>query len=313
MSNVPNISEFVNQKPSPSNRSGSHLNEVAEAAKRYVQARVETGVVPEDAAKAANYSLKQLNRIFSLYTGMTLAEYVRWSKLAKALFEVRHGDAPLIDIALKYGYQTQEGFTRAFKDHFAVTPGDYRKSRHPITAKNWHVNELIHQEAHATSHKGPFTLGCVDNWLITKPERLWIPLRTNVEGLPAHEFYDLCGKEGVIGKASFFPDAVGVGGAYFSLTSNCLLSFGVEVEAGYPQSLIDGHEVVRIPQSQYVVFNYPKYSIEDHGDAIRSTWGTQKDYDIAAHGLKWDFDGAPVLEEDHGETGYTLWFPACDA
>lgn len=289
------------------------LSEVAEAAKKYIKLNIEAGVSPEDTAKAANYSLRQLNRIFSLYTGLTLGEYIRWSKLSKAFFEVKHSETPIIEIAFKYDYETQESFTRAFKENFAVTPGDYRKTKQSITAKNWHVNEFIHQEAHNTLNEGLFTRGHVDNWIIIKPERLWVSIRKNTENLPAYKFYDLCGEEGVMKKASSFPNVVGMGGAYFSMKKNCQLSFGVEVETDYPKDLIGEYEVTRIPQSKYVVFNYPKYSIDKHGDAIRSTWGAQSDYAIKAQGLRWDFDNAPVFEDDDNEIGYILWFPACDA
>ena len=113
-------------------------------------------------------------------------------------------------------------------------------------------------------------------------------------------------------KLRALPNVVGKGGAYFSMQKNCLLSFGVEVEMDYPQELIGEYEVTRIQQSKYVVFNYLKYPIDKHGDAIRSTWGAQQDYDIEAQGLSWDFEHAPVFEDDDEEMGYILWFPACD-
>ena len=110
-------------------------------------------------------------------------------------------------------------------------------------------------------------------------------------------------------KAGAFPYIAGIGGAYFNMKTECALTFGVEVEADYPRDLLYGHEVTRIPQSAYMVFNFPKYSAENHGDAVRSAWGAQRDYDINAQGCRWDFENAPVFENDDYETGYTLWFP----
>lgn len=80
-------------------------NENVEIAKKYIEKNIKNGVSPEETAKMLNYSLRQLNRIFSFTTGLTLAEYIRWSKLAKAFFEVKNSDTSLIDIALKYGYE----------------------------------------------------------------------------------------------------------------------------------------------------------------------------------------------------------------
>jgi len=122
--------------------------DIAESVKKYIERNIEQGVSPSDTAKAANYSLKQLNRIFFMVTGLTIGEYIRWNKLAKALFELKHSDASIISIALKYGYDSQEAFTRAFKENFSVTPGEYKKMKSGFTAKNWHINQFIHQTAH---------------------------------------------------------------------------------------------------------------------------------------------------------------------
>ena len=122
--------------------------EVAESIKKYIERNIEQGVSPDNAAKVANYSLKQLNRIFFMVTGLTIGEYIRWNKLAKALFELKHNDASIINIAMKYGYDSQEAFTRAFKENFDVPPGEYKKAKGKFTAKNWHVNQFIHQTAH---------------------------------------------------------------------------------------------------------------------------------------------------------------------
>lgn len=288
-------------------------NEITDMVKKYIYENIDENVSPTDTADAVNYSTRKLNRIFFLVTGLTLGEYIRWSKLAKAFFEVKHGGTPLIDICLKYGYETQGDFTRAFKDNFAVTPGDYRKTKQSITAKNWHVNEFIHQEAHNASSEGLFTRGHVEHWIVAKPERLWVSIRKNTENLPSYKFYNLCDKEGIIKKAEAFSNTVLVGGAYLPSKYNRLLSFGVEVETDYPPNLIGEYEVICILQSKFVVFNYPKYSIEKHGDAIRSTWGAQYNFDIKAKGLKWDVSNVPVFEIDNDEIGYALWFPARDA
>ncbi|MDR2579643.1 MAG: WYL domain-containing protein [Fibromonadaceae bacterium] len=122
--------------------------EVAESIKKYIERNIEHGVSPDKAAKVANYSLKQLNRIFFMVTGLTISEYIRWNRLAKALFELKHNDASIINIALKYGYESQEAFTRAFKENFNVPPGECRKPKREFSAKNWHVNQFIHQTAH---------------------------------------------------------------------------------------------------------------------------------------------------------------------
>ena len=245
-------------------------------------------------------------------TGITIGEYIRWNKLVKSLFELKYTDNSLIDIALKYGYESQESYMRAFKNSFSLNPGEYRKTKQQVTAKNWHINQLIHQSAHHTLDKGLCRRGNVDSWIIVKPDRIWAFARRNTEKLPAGEFYNTCVREGVMSKTGALTNVISIGGAYFPSDDNSGLRFGAEVAEDYPAELLYEFEIIQIPQSKYVVFNYPKYPIENHGDAICSTWNAEKDYNIAAQGMKWTFGELPVFEDDDEETGYTLYFPAAD-
>ena len=286
--------------------------EIVEAAKKYVESNIEYAISPDDVAKEIKYSLRQLNRIFSMSTGITVSEYIRWNKLAKSLFDLKYSDTPVIDIALKYGYESQEGYMRAFKDNFSLNPGEYRKTKMQITAKNWHINQFIHQSAHNVLDEGLCRRGNVDNWIIVKPDRIWVSARRNTTNLPSGEFYNVCEREGVMVKTGALSNFISIGGAYFPSNNNSGLCFGAELRDDFSLELLNEFEIIYVPQSKYVVFNYPKYSIENHGDAIYSTWKAQKDYDIAAQGLKWTFGKMPIFEIDDEETGYTLFFPASD-
>ncbi len=61
-------------------------------------------------------------RAFSLLTGMTVGEYIRNRRLSLAGQELILSDVKIIDIALKYGYETPESFTKAFIRFHGVTP-----------------------------------------------------------------------------------------------------------------------------------------------------------------------------------------------
>ena len=69
----------------------------------------------------------QFGRIFSFTLEMTLPEYVRRRRLTLAAQEIRAGKGKIIDIALKYGYESHAAFTRAFKAHHGVSPEKARK------------------------------------------------------------------------------------------------------------------------------------------------------------------------------------------
>jgi AraC-like DNA-binding protein len=319
--------------------------EVAESVKKYIECNVERNINLDDAAKAANYSLKQLNRIFSMATGLTLGEYVRSYKLIQALFELKYSAMPIIDIAFKYGYESQEAFTRAFKDVFSVTPGDYRKRKSEIVGKNGHIRKFIHDKEHEYYYrKGIYSRENIESWIITKPNRIWASARRNTENFSVGKFYAACNHENAMQKAAAISDAIMIGGAYLPTEifnrekyqsylqakiddnkSNGWkwfrkweLSFGVELEENYPLDSLQDFEILHIPSSQYMVFHHAKYGsacielAEKQDSVMKSAWNAQKDYDIATDGLKWAFDTIPYFEEDSKETGYTLWFPVCE-
>lgn len=77
-------------------------------------------------AKLACCSEFHFYRLFSLISGISLGEYIRHRRLTKAAFEVQTSNIKVIDLALKYGYESPEAFTRAFQKVHGVTPTSAR-------------------------------------------------------------------------------------------------------------------------------------------------------------------------------------------
>ena len=67
----------------------------------------------EDVSKAAYSSLSHFHRIFAFMAGHTMKAYIRKRRLSAAGHELICTDRNVLDIALKYRYQTHETFTRA--------------------------------------------------------------------------------------------------------------------------------------------------------------------------------------------------------
>ena len=66
---------------------------------------------------------------------MQFRDYLRLRKLAFALKEVRDSDKSFLDIALDYGFSSNEAFTRAFKGTYGMTPSEYRKKPKPVVLR----------------------------------------------------------------------------------------------------------------------------------------------------------------------------------
>lgn len=80
-------------------------------------------------AREMGLSSFYFQRIFSILCGMPPGEYLRCRRLALAGQELLNGEGKVIDLAMKYGYDTPEGFTRAFTRFHGATPSAVRKHR----------------------------------------------------------------------------------------------------------------------------------------------------------------------------------------
>ena len=77
-------------------------------------------------SKIAGVSEYHFRKMFSYISGMTLSSYIRKRRLSKASFDLMQRNIKIIDIAIKYGYDSADGFTRAFKEWFGVNPSDIK-------------------------------------------------------------------------------------------------------------------------------------------------------------------------------------------
>lgn len=95
----------------------------------YIEANLLKKLNSKEVAKQANTSPYHFQRTFAILTDMTLGEYIRRRRLTGAAIELGNNDEKIIDIALKYGYETPEAFTKAFKKQHHISPSEVKKYR----------------------------------------------------------------------------------------------------------------------------------------------------------------------------------------
>lgn len=81
-----------------------------------------------DAAKKLGISDYHLKRTFIFVAGISLSEYIKTRRLVLANEELA-GGAPVTDVAFKYGYNSVEGFSRAFKSFSGYLPSQVQKNK----------------------------------------------------------------------------------------------------------------------------------------------------------------------------------------
>ncbi len=93
----------------------------------YIEANITEELSMENISKQAFVSPFYFQKGFSMLCGFTVGEYIRQRRLTLAGSELVSTDERIIDIALKYGYDSPDSFTKAFIRFHGVTPTAVRK------------------------------------------------------------------------------------------------------------------------------------------------------------------------------------------
>lgn len=88
----------------------------------YVESNLANEIDMYTVAQMACCSSYNFQKMFSFITGISLAEYIRHRRLTLAALEINNSDVKIIDVALKYGYESPVSFTRAFQTMHGITP-----------------------------------------------------------------------------------------------------------------------------------------------------------------------------------------------
>ena len=205
------------------------------------------------AAKEACSSPFNFQRVFALLCGYTLGDYVRMRRLALAGEELLSTDAKVIDVALKYGYDSPESFSRAFARFHGVSPSAVRKGAAIHSFSRICVKLIL-------------TGGSIMEYRIEKKQAAKIICRRREFTKPGDdytnreipEFWNECGRDGSIQKlCGYIKDSA----QFKGLLGVC---FSTEMtDSGFPYGIgaeYDGEsdpqdfEIVEIPAYTYAVF-----------------------------------------------------------
>ncbi len=102
---------------------------IVNKATNYIEDNITEDIKLDDIAKECNVSYYYFTKIFTMITGYGLKEYIRNRRITLASYEVSYTNKRIIDIALSYGYSTNESFTRAFKKVHGINPSEARKNK----------------------------------------------------------------------------------------------------------------------------------------------------------------------------------------
>jgi AraC family transcriptional regulator len=202
-----------------------------------------------EVAKVAYSSSFHFQRLFYMITGMTVADYIRKRRLTLAAQELSCSDHRVLDVALKYGYDSPESFTKAFKKVHGISPTAARKPGVPLKAYprlSFHLSLQGDKDMdYKIVEKGPFQIigKCIRTTTHDGENRRRIP-----------EFWDECCASGLITRLCKYANTGTTLGVCTDFSTDLEeMSYMVAVEK--PQKN-EPHEfeVREIPSSTWAVF-----------------------------------------------------------
>ena len=250
----------------------------------YVEANITEEIDFEEVARQAYSSSFHFQRIFGILCGFSLGDYIRMRRLSLAGEELSRGNAKIIDIAVKYGYDTPESFSRAFTRFHGIAPSEARhggkvKIFTPLSVK------LI------------LTGGSKMDYRIEKRDSFKVVCKRKSVGKPqkANAADDITaawqeyGKDGTLTKLiSYMPEnpvMKGMLGICFSSeldSEHFPYGIGVEYDG---RKIDDDLEIVSIPANTYAVFTskgkMPDTFIETYNRIVTEFFPQSTQYEYA--------------------------------
>lgn len=235
----------------------------------YMEERLLAKLEVEDIAKAALSSKYHFQRMFYALTGFTVTEYIRNRRLTLAAEELAGTNSKVIDVALKYGYESPEAFTKAFQRLHGLTPSAARKKdvklkSFPRISFRIQIKGVVEMNYRIVEESASTVVG--KDFIIQKDPYTEIP--KFVEGIWINGIHDQI--NGAVGK----PAKSLLYGYHYDFredgTRRYLMGWELKNESNIPEELA----VLQIPTQTYAVFDSKERITDDveDGSEIKNVW-----------------------------------------
>ncbi len=253
---------------------------------------------PETMARAAGYSMFHALRIFKELTGLTPGEYGRSIRLTAAAKQLRDTDRKILDVALDSGFDSHDGFTRAFFRKFRIGPKNYRNEKPPVTYfVHYPVRDYFSMKERNPMMPNKEIPIVVTAQVIERPARKLILLRSK----KATDYFSYCEEMGCEWEGYFNSFAERFDNAallelpkHMVLPGTSVIASGIEVPADFQKALPEQYDVETLPPVKMLIFRSSPYEKEeDYCTAIEAVLEAIEQYRPANYGLAFSFESAP--------------------
>ena len=255
----------------------------------YMEEHLTDDITLADIAKSVNLSAFHFQRAFSLLTEMSPAEYLRKRRLSQAGAELTEGKNKVIDVALKYGYDSPESFSKAFTRFHGVSPMQVKNGSSIRFMNRYTVRIMIDG-------------GCIMEYKIEKWDAMDLIVHagsfhaeTSEQEIPA--FWDAYYADEKLRKT---PGYLGV--CAQQKTAGDEFKYGIGCKASDVNGVPAGFEIIHIPEYTWAVFKCVGPSpdaIQEMWDKIYKEWLPVSEYELIP-----DYDIENYLPGDPSSKDY---------
>ena len=103
-------------------------------AMQYIEEHLTDDIDYSEVSKIACCSEYHFKRMFSFLSGIGLSEYIRRRRLTLAALDLKDTNLRIIDVAVKYGYDSADAFSRAFHSMHGILPSEARSENTQLKA-----------------------------------------------------------------------------------------------------------------------------------------------------------------------------------
>ena len=287
------------------------MNEHIEAVQKmqdYIAAHLDNNITMTDLAKESQYSPWYSYRLFVDLLHMTPSVYIRRLRLSKSALRLRDEKIKVIDIAFDTGFDSVDGYQRAFYKEFGCNPHEYAICHTPIYLFTPYGVKYtnIKEKKNMSEVKNVFIQ------VIEKPERKVIIKR----GKEATDYFKYCEEVGcdVWGLLSSIKSICGepvclwLPKKYIKENTSEYVQ-GVEVPMDYTGQIPEGFDVIKLPKCKYIMFQGEPFKEENFCEAIGQVCDAIKKYNPNINGFNWDDDNPRIQLEPIGTRGYIELHP----
>lgn len=263
------------------------------------------------------YCSAQFHRV----TGRTIKSYIAARQLALAALALRDSDERILDIAVRYGYSSQEALTRAFSAAFGCTPASYRRKPIPIPLP---IRQVVYLPEHYQAMKGEQSMSSM---ILTEAN-------VKVEFIPAHKYMGIWDESaanygefwqrhdcdsvcGIVDSMNHVSDIIVTGhtAGWKRVNGGLRYFYGVGMPADYAGPVPEGFEIRDIPDSYYLVFFHPAFDyLKDNGEVMgkveKLAWNYDIEKEFQSGRYMWNEEACPCYQRHYPEVlGYQVLRP----